>query len=235
MSDILGTAMAILANEKNAGETRGYNSLEAQKHRDWLTEMSNTAIQRKMADAKAAGLNPILAMNENATGAITPSGSSASTGIGNAAPTTDATLTAIQKSFAEKKNIDADTAVKEAQINEINAKTNLTGTTAEKTKADIDKMQYEIQKMKTEKDETEQRIKNLKEEIKLTNAEGKKKQIEAEIAEETKENEILTTKIRNWVSIVKDGIIGIGTATGLAVGATRAIAGKAVKYKTGVR
>lgn len=64
-------------NLQIARETNQFNSAEAQKNRDWETEMSNTAIQRSMADYKAAGLNPWLAVQGGASGASTPSGSSA--------------------------------------------------------------------------------------------------------------------------------------------------------------
>lgn len=53
-----------------------FNAQEAQKNRDWQTEMSNSEIQRRVNDLRKAGLNPILAINQG--GASTPSGSSAS-------------------------------------------------------------------------------------------------------------------------------------------------------------
>ncbi|UPW41196.1 DNA pilot protein [Sigmofec virus UA08Rod_5092] len=58
-----------------------FNASEAQKSRDWQTEMSNTAYQRAVSDMKAAGLNPVLAYSNG--GASTPSGSTASSGSGH--------------------------------------------------------------------------------------------------------------------------------------------------------
>lgn len=52
-----------------------FNSKEAQLNRDWQESMSNTAYQRAVADMKAAGINPMLAVMQG--GASTPSGSSA--------------------------------------------------------------------------------------------------------------------------------------------------------------
>lgn len=52
-----------------------FNAAEAEKARQFSAEMSNTEIQRRMADLKAAGLNPILGLN--ATGASTPGSVSA--------------------------------------------------------------------------------------------------------------------------------------------------------------
>lgn len=55
-----------------------FNAAEAQKNRDYQTEMSNSAYQRAVADMKAAGLNPSLVISQG--GASAPSGSTAHSG-----------------------------------------------------------------------------------------------------------------------------------------------------------
>ena len=79
--------LGVLAAEAVTGAlpeiTRQWNSAEAQKERDWQTEMSNTAYQRSVADMKSAGINPILAYTQGgassgigAAGSATPSSAS---------------------------------------------------------------------------------------------------------------------------------------------------------------
>lgn len=63
---------------QEAQTAREFNSLEAQKQRDFEKEMSDTSIQRQVADMQAAGINP--ASIGLLGGASTPSAQAASFG-----------------------------------------------------------------------------------------------------------------------------------------------------------
>lgn len=64
-------------------DQQAFNSAEAQKERDYQTEMSNTAHQREVADLQAAGLNPWLSAG-GGSGATSAAGASATSSQGSA-------------------------------------------------------------------------------------------------------------------------------------------------------
>lgn len=84
IASALGTGANMWENHKN----RKFSAAEAQKQRDWETQMSNTSVQRAVADMEKAGINPAMAFGGGAGGggASTPNGAAAhATGSSNIA------------------------------------------------------------------------------------------------------------------------------------------------------
>lgn len=74
---MIGSLFSGLLGYKGQKDTNLASAQQAQKQMDFQREMSNTAVQRRMADLKKAGINPILAGSKEAS---SPAGQQAPVG-----------------------------------------------------------------------------------------------------------------------------------------------------------
>lgn len=156
--DILGSVLGFIGGERRNSAQEAM----ADKQMDFQERMSNTAFQRSTKDLINAGLNPMLAVPN---GASTPPGAMA-----NIENSTRAAMENVS-ARAAVKNVEADTDNKEAQADQIEAQTALiraqTGETTANTgkigadtdsiRTGINKMENEIENLKAQRGETNQR------------------------------------------------------------------------------
>jgi len=102
----LGTGLSGLFGYKGAKDQNVASAQQAQKQMDFQREMSNTAVQRRMADLKKAGINPILAGTKEASspaGAQAPQFNKAQAALSNLSTASSIANTIAQTNFTDKK------------------------------------------------------------------------------------------------------------------------------------
>lgn len=113
----VGSIAGGLIGSQSQANANQANAQLQQQNQAWMKEMSDTAVQRRVADMKKAGINPLLSVSGASAGASTPQ-SSPATMQKTFDPTTIGTLlTSVANAKvadAEKKKIESETLSQES-------------------------------------------------------------------------------------------------------------------------
>lgn len=161
---------------REAGLNRDFNAQEAEKQRQWQTEMSNTAYQRAKQDMIKAGINPILGLAGSGGASVGTGASASSSSMANFK--TDGLN--IAQTIANLKNTNTNTAVAQKELLKKDAETAKTIMETQKTKTERENISVDTNLKMIQahqagagRDKLEQEILNLKAQAIILEKQGK--------------------------------------------------------------
>ena len=177
--NMAGSAMTYGEQRKLQKKAQEFEAKQSQINRDWMTEMSNSAHQREVADLRSAGLNPILSAT-GGSGASTPSASTAVSGNMPDGPDFSGLGDSMTKGFLGAIESGLDMKKASAAIDNTNANTTLA-----KTESLLKQSQTDSQELRNSFDAATQadRIAKTKSEKDVADALRRKAIAEAEVSE----------------------------------------------------
>lgn len=193
LPSIATAGVSTLSNLAIMDAQNKFNAQQAQIARDWNLEQDNTKYQRAVVDMQKAGVNPALMMSKGpistqAATNVTAQGATPAYMNMNAVASMAQSISQAKLNEAQARNLNTDSDLKEAQAKYYEASA---GKTSEETiGVKIDNQfreesnQLEIQGKKLANSMTEERIKEVQQNIEVMKADVAKKLAEAKTEEE---------------------------------------------------